>query len=104
MTNLTDELIAEVKSFQEWAKGDRLSPQLRWFATLELENATVEGDWISFIWRDPADNTRHGWRWEIAPDRLYLLEAHLHEDLETTEKLTEPDKNGVRWWGIHLYT
>lgn len=99
MTDWAELLTTEILNFQRRWGDDELSPQLRWFGTLELESAAVEGDWITFVFRDPADNTRHGWRWEVLPDRLDLFRTHLHEDLETTDP-TEPDENGVRWWGV----
>lgn len=100
MENIKDVLTDEVKSFQDWARGD-LDPQVRWFATLDLESATIEGERITFVFRDPKDSTRHGWRWEILPrERWGLLHAHLHEDMAMTDP-TDPDESGVRWWGVN---
>lgn len=73
-------------------------PSQRWrrFATLETHSAVLEADTMTFVLRDPVDNARHGWRWEIAPDRLDLIDVHLMEELDTSEP-TEPDEDGVRW-------
>lgn len=103
MTDLQQTLTEEIRSFQKTWRDDTLNPALRWFATLTLEEAAVSGDTATFIFHDPADGTQHGWRYAWRkPDEWKALTVYLHEDLATSEP-TEPDQNGVRWWGVHQW-
>lgn len=100
MTDIQQVLTEEIHDIQRaWRTSKIALPNERWFTTVKLETATIEGDTITFVWRDPADGQRHGWRWHILPDALDVMMAHLDEDLETTEP-TEPDEHGIRWWGV----
>jgi len=92
---------AMVAAQQSWRTEDADSPELLW-AMLDLEAVELNGEVASFLLRD-LDGGWHGWRWQVYSDqRLPMrswLFAHLKEDLNTSEP-TEPDENGVRWWGV----
>ncbi|MQA84086.1 MAG: hypothetical protein GEV03_05515 [Streptosporangiales bacterium] len=78
-------------------------PEWRWFGSLELEDVTVEGDIATFAWRDPADGTRHGWRYRFRTrGEMEAVGWRCWEEFQTSEP-TEPDENGVRWWGVHQW-
>lgn len=101
MTDTREFLVETVEAVQSWFRTRKhpVSPE-RWFGTLALENVTVADGVATFIWRDPADGQRYGWRYACRTrGEVEAVDWRLVEEVDTTVP-TEPDAYGVRWVGV----